>query len=174
MSDALEPRAEEGPRSWVFGDNVNTDIIHPPQYFSLDPERVKSGLFKGIDETLQARIRPGDLVVGGRNFGCGSSRETSMRSLVFNRIGAVIAADFARIFFRNASNFGLPCLTLAHAEDVRRFQHGGQVRLDLEAWSVELASGERVALEPVSSFVQQIWRAGGLLPLMEAARAARV
>jgi 3-isopropylmalate dehydratase small subunit len=171
MSNAahLLPARPEGdnPRSWVFGDNLNTDVLHPPHFYSLDPERVKRGLFKGVDDTLQTRIRPGDIIVAGRNFGCGSSRETSVRSLLLNRIDAVIAVDFARIFFRSATNHGLPCLTLERAEDVARFTHGGPVRLDLGSWSVELEGGERVSIEPMSPFVQQIWQVGGLLALLE-------
>ncbi len=175
MSEPSELRdvARGWARSWVFGDNLNTDVLHPPHHYSLDPEWVKRGLLKGVDETLQPRLRPGDLVIGGRNFGCGSSRETSIRSLLLNGIGAVIAVDFARIFFRNATNHGLPCLTLARGEDKAKFEHGGAARLDLGAWSVEVAGGEHVALEPVSPFVRTVWNKGGLLALLEAAHDPR-
>lgn len=153
-------------QTWVFGDNLNTDILHPPSYFSLDPAVVRSGLFKGIDATLQERVRPGDLIVGGHNFGCGSSRETSIRSLKLNGIAAVIALDFARIFFRSATNNGIPCLCLAHDRDLTRFVHGGAATLNLEESCVELAGGDRIALQPVGPFVRRIWAAGGLLGLL--------
>ncbi|HKP59582.1 MAG TPA: hypothetical protein VJV78_22820 [Polyangiales bacterium] len=153
-------------QTWVFGDNLNTDVLHPPSYFSLEPEVVKSGLFKGIDAELQARVQPGDLIIGGHNFGCGSSRETSIRSLKLNGIAAVIAVDFARIFFRNATNNGLPCLCLARAEDHARFQHGARALLLLEEDRVLLPNGESVALQPVGAFVRKIWSAGGLLGLL--------
>ena len=80
--------------AWCFGDHVNTDVIHPPEFFSLDPERVKMGLFRGLDPDLHQRFRANDIVVAGRNFGCGSSRETSIRSLKLNRVGAIVAIDF--------------------------------------------------------------------------------
>ena len=153
-------------QTWVFGDNLNTDVLHPPSYYSLDPEIVKSGLFKGIDPELQARVVPGDVIVGGHNFGCGSSRETSIRSLKLNGIAAVIAIDFARIFFRSATNHGLPCLCFANPEDLELFRHGGRAQLQLAEDSIELWEGERVQLQPVGAFVRRIWSAGGLLGLL--------
>jgi 3-isopropylmalate dehydratase small subunit len=153
-------------QTWVFGDNLNTDVLHPPSYFSLDPEVVRRGLFKGIDPELQERVRAGDLIVAGHNFGCGSSRETSIRSLKLNGIAAVIALDFGRIFFRNATNNGIPCLCLSNPEDLGRFRHGGQARLLLDESVLELSDGERVPLEPVGPFVRKIWAAGGLLGLL--------
>jgi 3-isopropylmalate dehydratase small subunit len=156
---------ELGGRTWVLGDNVNTDVLHPPQFYSLDPERVKLGLFKGIDETLQARVRPGDFILGGRNFGCGSSRETSIQSLRLNGIAGVVAVDFARIFFRSATNFGIPCLSFVDPDALRLFRDGGDATLDLERGVLESGAG-RAALEPVGAFIQRIWRAGGLLGLL--------
>jgi 3-isopropylmalate dehydratase small subunit len=153
-------------QTWVFGDNLNTDILHPPSYFSLDPEIVRSGLFKGIDPELQARVQAGDLIVGGSNFGCGSSRETSIRSLALNGIAGVIAIDFARIFFRSATNNGIPCLCLAKPSELALFQHGGRARLQLDAECIEFEDGRRVALQPVGVFVRKIWSAGGLLGLL--------
>jgi 3-isopropylmalate/(R)-2-methylmalate dehydratase small subunit len=158
--------APELATTWVFGDHVNTDILHPPQYYSLDEHRVRRGLFQGLDPDLQARVSPGDVVVAGRNFGCGSSRETCIRSFKLNGIAAVIAIDFARIFFRNATNAGLPCLTLARDIDLAHFQHGQRARLELEGPFLENHRGERVALTSPGAFVQRIWRAGGLLELL--------
>jgi 3-isopropylmalate/(R)-2-methylmalate dehydratase small subunit len=153
-------------QTWVFGDNLNTDVLHPPSYYSLDPAIVRSGLFKGIDPELQARVRDGDLIVGGRNFGCGSSRETSIRSLKLNGIAAIIAVDFARIFFRSATNLGIPCLCLSKPTEHASFQHGGRAQLQLEVDRVTLESGEHVSLQPVGAFVRKIWSAGGLLGLL--------
>jgi 3-isopropylmalate/(R)-2-methylmalate dehydratase small subunit len=153
-------------RTWVFGDNLNTDVLHPPSYYSLDPEIVRSGLFKGIDPELQARVEPGDLIVGGSNFGCGSSRETSIRSLALNGISAVIAVDFARIFFRSATNCGIPCLSLVEPNELALFLHGGRAQLQLEAECIVFEDGRRVELQPVGAFVRKIWSAGGLLGLL--------
>lgn len=153
-------------RIWLFGDDINTDILHPPQFFSLDPERVKLGLFHGIDPDLQARLQPGDIVVAGRNFGCGSSRETSLRAFKLNQIGAVVAIDFARIFFRNATNNGLPCLTLADPSALARVRTGMRARIDLSAAQLTLDDDAPIALEPPGEFVRTIWSRGGLLELL--------
>ena len=155
-------------RVWLFGDDVNTDVIHPPQFFSLDPEKVKSGLFHGLDPTLQPRLEPGDVLVGGRNFGCGSSRETCVQSLRLNRIGAILALDFARIFFRSATNQGLPCLTFRDPADRLRLETGQRVEVFPGESRLRTDAGLDIALEPPGAFVLQIWTAGGLLSLLPA------
>ncbi|HWZ91037.1 MAG TPA: hypothetical protein VNW92_19385 [Polyangiaceae bacterium] len=154
-----------GCRSWVFGDNLNTDVLHPPRYFSLDPKIVKSGLFKGIDPELGDRVRPGDIIVAGKNFGCGSSRETSIQSLKSNGIAAIIAIDFARIFFRSATNNGIPCLTFVDERDLSAFRHGADAVVHFADDAVE-TGGRRIQLRPSSAFVRKIWSKGGLLGLL--------
>lgn len=153
-------------RTWVFGDDLNTDVIHPPQFFSLDPETVKRGLFHGLDPAMQPALSPGDTLIGGHNFGCGSSRETSVRSLKLNQIGCIVAISFARIFFRNATNNGLPCLTFAQPQDKERVVAGVPVEVDLDALVLTTADGVTIELAPPGQFIQQIWRAGGLLELL--------
>ena len=126
----------------VFGHHLNTDVIHPPEYFSFDPERVRLGFMKGVDPTFLDRFSPGDILIAGENFGCGSSRETSIYSMLHNKVGAVVAISFARIFFRNAINNGLPIYefvdpldyakvldqaTLIINEDNKTLQSGGTV-----------------------------------------------
>jgi 3-isopropylmalate/(R)-2-methylmalate dehydratase small subunit len=159
-------------RVWLFGDDLNTDVIHPPQFFSLDPEKVKRGLFHGLDPTIQPNLQPGDILVGGRNFGCGSSRETSMRALKLNQIGAILALDFARIFFRNATNNGLPCLTFADAADLGRLQQWQQVQIEPAQALLSTDDGTRIRLEPPGHFIMNIWQAGGLLAMLPNAEAA--
>lgn len=156
-------------RAWIFGDDVNTDVMHPPAFFSFDPEIVKQGLFHGLDPDIQKNLRPGDILVGGRNFGCGSSRETSIRSLQLNCIGAIVAVDFARIFFRNATNNGLPCLTFADAADVARIRQHEDLDISLDEWVLRNRAGDCIPLEPVGAFVQTIWAAGGLLAMLPGA-----
>jgi 3-isopropylmalate/(R)-2-methylmalate dehydratase small subunit len=159
-------------RIWCFGEHVNTDVIHPPDFFSLEPEKVKDGLFQKYDPTLQPRLLPGDILVGGRNFGCGSSRETSIRSIKLNRIGAIVAVDFARIFFRSATNNGVPCLTFRNAADYGRLwqsevkrpvEPGPMARISLASWTLHLDTGDELELTPAPDFIVRIWRAGGLL-----------
>jgi len=153
-------------RAWVFGDDLNTDVIHPPDFFSLDPEKVKRGLFGKLDASIQPRIQQGDVIVGGRNFGCGSSRETSIRSLLLNGISAVVAVDFARIFFRNATNNGLPCLVLADANRLSLIRNGQGITISTEEGILETSAGDQISLELPGRFVRQIWSAGGLLGLL--------
>ncbi|MCT2582129.1 LeuD/DmdB family oxidoreductase small subunit [Actinophytocola gossypii] len=152
-------------RVWLFGDDVNTDVIHPPAFYSLDPDKVRRGLFHGYDPDLQPSLRPGDVLVAGRNFGCGSSRETSIRSIRLNEVGAIVAVDFARIFFRNATNNGLPCLTFADAGDLARLRQGQRITVDPDTAVLHTEDGS-VPLTPPGAFVRRIWSAGGLLELL--------
>ncbi|WP_369199310.1 hypothetical protein [Streptomyces sp. PU-14G] len=160
-------------RVWLFGDDLNTDVIHPPQFFSLDEEKVKSGLFHGLDPGIQPSLRPGDVLVGGHNFGCGSSRETSVRALKLNGIGAIIAIDFARIFFRNCTNNGIPCLTPSRAQDLDVLRAGHVVEVDPGRARMTTETGEEIPLDPPGQFVQRIWQAGGLLSLLPDPRPER-
>jgi 3-isopropylmalate/(R)-2-methylmalate dehydratase small subunit len=153
-------------RTWLFGDDLNTDVIHPPRFFSLEASTVKKGLFHGLDPTIQPRLQPGDVLVGGRNFGCGSSRETSIISLRLNEIGAIIAVSFARIFFRNATNRGLPCLTFANPEDYSLISAELDVTVDLADWKLRGPNVE-IALVPAGDFIRRVWAAGGLLDLLD-------
>ena len=160
-------------RVWMFGDDVNTDVIHPPQFFSLEPAKVKQGLFHGLDPTIQPSLQPGDIFVGGRNFGCGSSRETSMRSLKLNEVGAIVALDFARIFFRNATNNGLPCLTFANPADRGKLVKGQVVEIFPAEATLVTDTGAIIALEPPGAFIQEVWAAGGLLEMLPRTGAVR-
>lgn len=158
-------------RAWTFGDDLNTDVLHPPAFFSLDPDVVRRGLFHGLDPTLQPRLAPGDVIVAGSNFGCGSSRETSVQSLRLNQIGAIVAVDFARIFFRSATNNGLPCLTFLRPDDRARVRTGQTVTLSPGDWHLRTDAGDALPLEPPGPFIERIWRAGGLLGLLPDQRA---
>lgn len=157
-------------RVWLFGNDLNTDVIHPPQFFSLDDEKVKRGLFHGLDPDIQPSLRPGDVLVGGRNFGCGSSRETSIRSIALNRIGAIVAIDFARIFLRNATNNGIPCLTPTDPDDLRQLRPGQTVEICPDQAVMRTDTGQDIRLDPPGPFIQRIWEAGGLLALLPTAR----
>ncbi len=153
---------------WCFGDHVNTDIIHPPEFFSLDPAIVRKGLFHKYDATIQSRFRANDIIVAGRNFGCGSSREASIQSLLLNGIGAIIAIDFARIFFRSATNNGIPCLTFANPLDFESISSGSVACISLKDWTFKQSGDKVLQLTPQSAFIRMIWEAGGLLNTIEA------
>lgn len=107
-----------GKVAYVFGDNINTDIIQPPRYFSLDREKNKIGCFKGVTDISFPKLERNDIIAAGKNFGCGSSRETVVYSLIDTGISVVIAESFGRIFFRNCINNGLPAITISNASDI--------------------------------------------------------
>jgi 3-isopropylmalate/(R)-2-methylmalate dehydratase small subunit len=146
-----------------YGDNVNTDVILPGQYLNIiDPATLALHAMEGIDPSFATRVRPGDVLVAGRNFGCGSSREHAPMALKASRISVVLAASFARIFFRNAINIGLPLL---ECEDAVLATEDGDI-LD-----VDLARGEIVnrskglffTAAPLPAFIQDMISAGGLI-----------
>ncbi len=116
----------------VLGNHINTDIIHPPKYFSLNQERVKSGFMKGMDARFTERFKAGDIIIAGTNFGCGSSRETSIYTMLYNNVGAIIAVSFARIFYRNAINNGLLVFEFAEPTDYNSIKDYADAKIDLE------------------------------------------
>ncbi|MBQ6949270.1 MAG: 3-isopropylmalate dehydratase [Firmicutes bacterium] len=110
-----------------FGDNINTDIISPPQYIELTVEEASVHAMEGVDPTFTKRFQPGDIIVAGNNFGSGSSRETSPLALRYLGAGAVIAKYFARIFYRNSINIGLP---LFECPETDKIDAGDVLRID--------------------------------------------
>ena len=152
----------------VVGDNVDTDQIYPGCYLALtDPKQISSHCLSGVDADIAARFSQGGIVVAGRNFGCGSSREHAPIALLNMGAKAVIADSFARIFFRNAINLGLPVIVCkgiaAHVKD------GQTLRLDMTAGTVTIAeTGEVLPAEALGEKAMEILSAGGIKPLMRA------
>jgi 3-isopropylmalate/(R)-2-methylmalate dehydratase small subunit len=119
----------------VLPDNIDTDIIYPGRYLNItDREETPEHLFELAYPEIREKLHAGDLIVAGRNFGCGSSREQAAAAIKFAGVGAVIAASFARIFYRNAINLGLP-LTIAPAA-TGRIQPGDELEIDLAAGQI--------------------------------------
>ena len=149
-------------RAWKYGDNINTDILFPGKYTytAKGREEIASHALEDLDPTFAGNVRAGDLIIGGRNFGCGSSREQAATCLVYSGVGAVIAESFARIFYRNAINNGLPAIVCPEAARAIRAQE--IVTVDLERQVIECAGG-RFAFPALSVTVQQILAAGGLV-----------
>lgn len=129
-------------RVWVFGDGVSVDAIHPARFFSLDPAVCRRGLFAGIDPTLPERVRPGDIVVAGRNFGCGSSREVYARAMLLAGVAAVVAVSVARIFWRNMVNHGILVLDGVAGTGLAT---GAVATIDVGAGALSAADGTVVA-----------------------------
>ena len=149
-------------RTWKYGDNVNTDVIFPGKYtYTLTAKAdIAKHALEDIDPTFAANVKPGDIVVGGRNWGCGSSREQAASCLVYNGVSAVIVESFNRIFYRNAVNFGLLALTCPAA--VHAIQPGETITIDLERSKIICAAGE-FDFPPISASVRGIVETGGLV-----------
>jgi 3-isopropylmalate/(R)-2-methylmalate dehydratase small subunit len=151
-------------RAWVFGDNVDTDQIIAGRYLvKLDPRELAKHVMEAADPEFASKVRKGDVIIAGRNFGCGSSRERAPLALKTAGVSAIVAESFARIFYRNAINRGLPVLTCTGVR--KRFKTGDKVRVDMSKSKVHnLSTGETFDVEPLPDFILIILRAGGLLP----------
>ncbi|MFN8220221.1 MAG: 3-isopropylmalate dehydratase [Fimbriimonadales bacterium] len=152
------------PRVWIFGNDVNTDQIVPGRYapYMLPNEAdLRNYPFVEARPDFAPNVQPGDLIVAGPNFGCGSSREYAPLALKLVGVGAIIAPLFARIFLRNALNLGIPCFT---ADLTSQLQDGDIVGFDLNEGVVTLESGERIALPAPPAFMRDVWTAGGIVP----------
>ncbi len=144
-----------------FGDDISTDHIAPGRYFHLRnnlPELAKHTL-EDADPHFVQKVRPGDFVVGGRNFGLGSSREHAPRVIKISGVSAVLAKSFARIFYRNAINVGLPIIEC----DTDRIDDGDQLEIYLEEGQIKnLTKGEELTFAPIPGFMLRILQEGGL------------
>jgi len=156
-------------KAFVFGKNIDTDQIYPGRYLDLtDPPDVAKHAMEGAsDPDFHKDFKAGDIIVAGSNFGCGSSREHAVITLTAAGVGAVLAESFARIFYRNGINLGLPLLVCPGiGEKVRR---GDALAVDIEASLVRnTTKNESYPLEPVSDYARHILEAGGIKPLLRA------
>ncbi len=148
---------------WKVGDNIDTDVIIPARYLTtFDPDELGPHCLEPLDKTLANRISPGDILVAGENFGCGSSREHAPIALKGCGISCVIAVSFARIFFRNSINLGLPIIE--QPELAREVQAGNVLQVDMGQGTVEnLTQKKSYQIEPYPPFLVKIIQAGGLI-----------
>ncbi|MBQ3939851.1 MAG: 3-isopropylmalate dehydratase small subunit [Oscillospiraceae bacterium] len=146
-----------------YGDNVDTDVIIPARYLTTsDPKELAAHCMEDLDPDFTRRVRPGDLIAAGQNFGCGSSREHAPIAIKASGISLVIAKSFARIFYRNAINIGLAIIECPAAADA--ISDGDRVEADLERGIIrDLTTGQEFHTEPFPPFIQQIIAAGGLV-----------
>ena len=158
-------------RAWCYGDNVNTDVIFPGKYTYTLTERadIARRALEDLDATFAVGVEPGDVIVAGRTWGCGSSREQAATCLVYNGVGAVIATSFSRIFYRNALNNGLLAITCPAA--VAAIMPGEQVTVDLERLVVRCGAGE-FNFPPLSPSIMGMMEAGGLVEYVKRKLAA--
>ena len=158
-------------RAWKYGDNINTDVIFPGKYTYTVTERAEIArhALEDLDPSFVANVQPGDIIVGGRNFGCGSSREQAATCLVYNGVGAIVAVSFSRIFYRNALNNGLLAIVCPAA--VAAIQPGEPLTVDTERHVIRCAAGE-FGFPPLSASVMGIVDAGGLVEYVKRKLAA--
>ena len=155
-------------RVFKYGDNVDTDVVIPARYLNIaDMAELATHAMEDIDASFTARVKPGDIIVAGRNFGCGSSREHAPRVLKENGVSCVIAPSFARIFFRNAINIGLPILECIEA--ARAIETDDEVAIDFDTGLImDLTSGQSFQAQPFPDFIQNIIDNDGLLNSLKA------
>jgi 3-isopropylmalate/(R)-2-methylmalate dehydratase large subunit len=155
-------------RCWKYGDDVNTDVIFPGKYTYTITDRAEMArhALEDLDPVFAGAVRASDIIVAGRNWGCGSSREQAVTCLATAGVRAIVAASFARIYFRNAVNSGL--LPVACPEAAAAIQPGETITIDLQRCTVHCAAGE-FAFPPLSPSLYRIIEAGGLVPMLRAA-----
>ena len=148
---------------WRYGDNIDTDVIIPARYLNTsNPQELALHCMEDIDKSFVPGVKAGDIMVADNNFGCGSSREHAPVAIKASGITCVFAATFARIFYRNAINIGLPLLEVG--DDVKKIKAGDVLSVDLESGEiVNTTSGETIKATPLPGFIQDIARAGGLI-----------
>ena len=155
--------AEIKGKIWKYGDDVNTDVIFPGKYTYTvtDFDEMAQYAMEDLDPSFAKEVKPGDVVVGGTNFGCGSSREQAAFCLKSAGVGAVIAKSFARIYFRNCINAGLPALVQPEAVDA--VENGEQISIDLEKGVIITGSGKEFSFPALPDEVREILEVGGLV-----------
>jgi len=155
-------------KAWKFGDNIDTDVIIPARFLNVsDKDELAKNCFIDLRPEFRKGLRKGDIILAGSNFGCGSSREHAPLAIKAAGVSVVVAKSFARIFYRNAFNIGLPILECEEA--VERFEEGVSLAVDLESGEiVDIGGSPQVFAKPIPEFMREMIRAGGLVPYIQA------
>ena len=148
---------------WRYGDHVDTDVIIPARYLNIaDFKELSEHAMEDIDTSFAPNVQPGDYMVAGKNFGCGSSREHAPVVIKEKGIKCLIADSFARIFYRNAINIGLPVLEIG--SDVEKIEAGDQLEVDMSKGEIKILNkGITIHTKPLPEFIQKIADCGGLI-----------
>jgi 3-isopropylmalate/(R)-2-methylmalate dehydratase small subunit len=154
-------------RVWKFGDDIDTDIIIPGRYLVLtDEKELAACAMEGCDPEFAKKVKPGDIMVGGRNFGCGSSREHAPIAIKGAGISAVVAESFARIFYRNAINIGLPLIEVKGIS--KHVSQGDELEINMKKGILKnLTTEEDFQIEGLPPFMVEILNKGGLIPYLK-------
>lgn len=157
---------------WKFGDDVDTDAIIPARYLNTsDPQELAAHVMEDADREFPNKVKPGDIIVAGKNFGCGSSREHAPIAIKAAGVQAVVAKSFARIFYRNAFNIGLPIFESAELPD--KVAEGEEIEIDADKGIIKDARGMELKAAPIPEFMQELIAAGGLVEWTRKKLAAR-
>jgi len=150
-------------RVWKFGDNIDTDAIIPARYLNTsDPKELARHVMEDADREFPNKVKPDDIIVGGSNFGCGSSREHAPIAIKAAGIQAVVAKSFARIFYRNAFNIGLPIFESEKASE--KINQGDEIEIDADKGVIRnITKNEQYTAKPIPPFMQELISAGGLI-----------
>jgi len=150
-------------KTWKFGDNIDTDAIIPARYLNTsDPKELAKHVMEDADRDFASKSKAGDLIVAGANFGCGSSREHAPIAIKAAALQAVIAKSFARIFYRNAFNIGLPIFESEEASE--KINEGDEIEIDADKGRIRnITKGEEYAAKAIPPFMQELISAGGLI-----------
>ena len=152
-------------RAWVFGDDIDTDVLAPGKYMKLDIDEIAKHCLETVNAEFASSVKPGDVVVAGRNFGAGSSREQAPAALKHLGVAALVAESFAGLFYRNALNLGLPAVA---CRDAKRIRQGDAVEVDAEQGMIRnVTTGETLRCETIPAHLMQMVRDGGLLAHLE-------
>ena len=152
--------------AWKFGNDIDTDIILPGRYLIYtDEERLSQHCMEGLDAEFNEKCKKGDFIVAGRNFGCGSSREHAPIALKGVGISAVIAESFARIFYRNATNVGVPLLEAPGISEI--IENGDEIEVNMDEGTITTESGEVVTFKKLPPFMLEILEKGGLIEYLK-------
>ena len=151
--------------AWVFGDEINSDVMAPGIYFKESNEVMASHCCEAVHPEFAKNVQPGDIVVAGRNFGIGSAREQAALSFKYLQVGAILAKSFARIYYRNALNFGVPALVFPEADEINA---GDAVSVDAIAGTVDnKTTGKTYKVSPIPEHLMDMITAGGLMPYLK-------
>lgn len=152
---------------WKFGDDINTDVIYPGKYLAIfEPEEMAKHCFETVYPDFLKKLKKGDIIVAGKYFGCGSSREQAATCLKYAGIGCIIAESFARIYYRNAINQGLPILICPDIS--KKVEQGHTVEVDIASGSIKnLTTGEKIQASRLPEFILGIISDGGLIPYVK-------
>ena len=161
-------------RIWKFGDNIDTDVIIPARYLNIwDAQGLAAHCMEDIDPQFVKKVRPGDIIVGGENFGCGSSREHAPIAIKAAGIACVVAKSFARIFYRNSFNMGLPIFESRELWPM--VTEGNEIEVDADGGVVRIIGGaaDPIRIQPVPPFMQELIADGGLMNHIAKGRAKK-